>query len=62
MDGFTQDDRIRIIETLLGPDRLLLDRFEGDEAVSKLFAFTAVVRSLDDENAISDTEAKVHQC
>ncbi|MDR3435267.1 type VI secretion system tip protein VgrG [Telmatospirillum sp.] len=49
MDGFTQDQRILSISTPLGPDRLLLEVFEGAEEISKPFGFSATVRSLDDD-------------
>jgi type VI secretion system secreted protein VgrG len=45
MSGFTQTDRPIKIDSPLGKDKLLVDRFEGEEAVSAPFEFRLRLRS-----------------
>ncbi len=55
MPSFTQDDRTMAVETPLGKDKLLLQRLDGEEGVSKLFHFDLELLSEDpglDFNAI----------
>ena len=42
---YSQTGRLLRIDTPLGEDVLLLERFEGREAISELFAFIALVHS-----------------
>ncbi len=42
---YTQAGRLLRIDTPLGEDALLLEKFDGEEEISELFRFTAVVRS-----------------
>lgn len=44
-DGFTQSSAFLSVSTPLGADKLLLDRFEGTEAISQLFRFSLTMRS-----------------
>ena len=37
--GYTQENRLISIDTPLGPDELLLERFSGNEGMSRLFEF-----------------------
>lgn len=44
---FTQEGKLISIDTPLGADKLLLDRFTGTEALSRLFRFNADLLSVD---------------
>ncbi len=48
MDGFSQNKRLLTLNTPLGSDKLLLERMNGNEALSSLFAYTLDIRSFDD--------------
>src|SRR5581483_6478293 len=43
----TQDDRVGVLATPLGKDKLLLSRFEGVEGMGELFEFRVEALSLD---------------
>ncbi|HWA97948.1 MAG TPA: type VI secretion system tip protein VgrG, partial [Pirellulales bacterium] len=43
--AFTQDNRPLVLETPLGKDTLLLESFQGHEAISQLFSYRLTVRS-----------------
>ena len=45
MPTYTQDNRVIRIDTPLGADELLLQKFTGEEGVSKLFQFELVMHS-----------------
>jgi type VI secretion system secreted protein VgrG len=47
MPSFSQDERTMAVETPLGKDKLLLQRLDGEEAVSKLFHFDLELLSED---------------
>ena len=63
MSVFSQDARLGRLTTVLGPDILVLRRFDGDEALSGLFDFTveavATRDDLDFDNAEFDKEDPV---
>ncbi|MGE0716414.1 MAG: type VI secretion system Vgr family protein [Alphaproteobacteria bacterium] len=48
MAQFIDDNRFLVFDTPLGPDRLLLRRFEGEEAMSRLFRFRLELLSEDE--------------
>ena len=57
--AYTQAGRLLRIDTSLGEDVLMLERFEGEEKISELFAFTAVVRSKRTDLQQSDLVGKL---
>ena len=56
---YTQAGRLLRIDTPLGEDVLLLEQFDGEEEVSELFKFTAVVRSKRTDLQSSDLVGKL---
>src|SRR4029453_2955714 len=58
MASYTQDNRPLRVTTPLGKDVLLLERFSGEEAVSKPFRFTLEMLS---ENAAVDPGAMLRK-
>ena len=57
--AYTQAGRLLRIDTPLGEDVLLLERFDGTEEISELFAFTAVARSKRTDLQASDLVGKL---
>ena len=49
MDGFSQDRRLLTLNTPLGADTLLLERMDGTETISSLYAYTLHVRAFSDQ-------------
>lgn len=52
MENYTQDNRLLRVETPLGKDALLLQSFEGKEAISDLFEFDLTMHSADHDIAL----------
>ncbi|WAJ27165.1 type VI secretion system Vgr family protein [Antarcticirhabdus aurantiaca] len=58
MNDFIQASRLLRIETPLGTDAFLMERFQGREAVNELFSFQAVIRAKRDDVSPQDLVGK----
>jgi type VI secretion system secreted protein VgrG len=58
MNDFIQASRLLRIETPLGADAFLMERFQGREAVNELFSFQAVIRAKRDDVSPQDLVGK----